>query len=83
MAKNKLSDLRDHLFETIEKLKDKDDPMDINRAKAIANTAQAIINSAKIELQAIDVLGLEMENTFFGIKKELAILPALQSKAKP
>ena len=32
MAKNKIQDLRDHLFETLEALKDKDEPMDVARA---------------------------------------------------
>jgi hypothetical protein len=59
MPKNKLSDLRNHLFETLERLKDKDDPMDIPRAKAIAGVAQVIINSATVEVKAINALGRE------------------------
>lgn len=47
--KNKISDLRDHLFESIERLKDGD--MDVPTAKAISDVAQTIINSAKLELQ--------------------------------
>lgn len=50
MAKNKISDLRDHLFETLEALKDPDKPMEIERAKAISDVAQTIINSAKVEV---------------------------------
>jgi sortase (surface protein transpeptidase) len=46
--KNKLSDLRNHLFETIEKLKDGD--MEVTKAKTIADVAQVIINSAKVEV---------------------------------
>jgi len=51
MAKNKIQDLRDHLFETIESLKD--NTMDINKAKAIADVAQVIINTAKLEVDFI------------------------------
>ena len=51
MARDKIQDLRHHLFETIEMLKDKE--MDIATAKAISNVAQVIINSAKIEVQFI------------------------------
>ena len=50
MARNKLSDLNDHLFETIEALKDPDKPMDIARAKAVSHVAQTIINAAKLQL---------------------------------
>lgn len=55
--KNKIEDLRDHLFETIEALKDKDDPMDIDRAKAIKDVAQTVINSAVVEVKAMELLG--------------------------
>lgn len=49
MTKNKIQDLRNHLFETIEMLKDKD--MDIDTALAIAKVSQVIIESAKVENQ--------------------------------
>lgn len=49
--------LRQHLFETLEALKDKDKPMDIERAKAVADVAQVIINSAKVEVEHLKVVG--------------------------
>lgn len=48
--KNKIEDLRNHLFAALEALADKDDPMPIERAKAIADVAQVVINSAKVEV---------------------------------
>lgn len=48
--KNKISDLRNHLFETLEALQDKDNPMDLERARTISDVAQTIINSAKVEV---------------------------------
>lgn len=48
--KNKIEDLRNHLFAAIEGLQDVDKPMEIERAKAIADVAQVIINSAKVEV---------------------------------
>jgi hypothetical protein len=56
-VKNKIEDLRNHLFTTIEALLDEEKPMDITRAKAISNAAQAIINSAKVEVDFIRVTG--------------------------
>ena len=50
MPKNKIEDLRNHLFATLEALQDEENPMDIERAKAISDVAQVIVNSAKIEL---------------------------------
>ena len=44
MAKNKIQDLRDHLFETIELLKDSEtNHMTVDKAKAIAGISQVII----------------------------------------
>lgn len=53
MAKNKIIDLRNHLFETIERLKDGD--MEIDKARAIAEVAQIIVNTAKVEVEYIKV----------------------------
>ncbi len=55
--KNHVTDLRDHLFATIEALLDKDKPMEIDRAKAIAEVAQTAINSAKVEVDYLRVAG--------------------------
>lgn len=51
--KNKIEDLRNHLFETLELLKDKDNPMDISRAKAISEVAGVIVDSARVEVEHI------------------------------
>ena len=55
--KNKIEDLRNHLFETLEELRDKDKPMDIERAKAVAGVAQVIVDSAKAENDFIKLTG--------------------------
>lgn len=59
MARNKLSDLNDHLFEMIERLKDSDSKeVEIAKAEAVNNVARTIIESAKVELKAMEMLGL-------------------------
>lgn len=55
--RNKIEDLRNHLFATIEALSDKEEPMDIDRAKAISDVAQTIINSAKVEVDFLNKVG--------------------------
>lgn len=55
--KNKIEDLRNHLFETLEALKDKDNPMPLDRAETIGHVAQAIINTAKVEVEFLKVTG--------------------------
>jgi hypothetical protein len=56
-VKNKIDDLRNHLFETLEALKDDEKPMDITRAKAIADVARVIVDSAKVEVSFLKVSG--------------------------
>ncbi|SCX92479.1 hypothetical protein SAMN05216420_101350 [Nitrosospira sp. Nl5] len=63
---NNITELRLHLFETIAALKDKDKPMDIDRAKAISDVAQVIINSAKAEVDYIKATGGVIESDFLG-----------------
>lgn len=57
MPKNKITDLRDHLFETLEALRDKDEPMDLDRARTVADVARVIVESAKVEVDFIKVTG--------------------------
>lgn len=55
--KNRIQDLRDHLFAAIEGLLDAEKPMDIERAKAVADVAQVLINSAKVEVDYLKTIG--------------------------
>lgn len=59
-----INTLREHLFATLEGLRDKSAPMEIDRAKAIAEVAQTIINSAKVEVDHMRVSG-ECDGTGF------------------
>jgi hypothetical protein len=65
MARNKISDLRDHLFETLEALKDRDKPMDLDRARAISEVAQTVINSAKVEVDLLKAVSASSPGTAF------------------
>lgn len=55
--KNKIEDLRNHLFATLEALRDDEKPMEIERAKAVAQVAQVIVDSAKAENDFIKLTG--------------------------
>jgi hypothetical protein len=56
-VKNKIEDLRNHLFATIEALRDEEKPMDLDRARTIADVAQVVINSAKVEVDMLKTTG--------------------------
>ncbi len=55
--KNKIEDLRNHLFETLEALKDDEKPMDVDRARAVAEVANVIVESAKVEVSFLKTTG--------------------------
>ena len=55
--KNKISDLRDHLFAVLEALQDEEKPMDLERARTAAQVAQVIVNTATAETKHMQVTG--------------------------
>lgn len=62
MPKNKIEDLRNHLFATIEALLDEENPMDIERARAVSDVANVVINSAKVEVMYMRLTGTNGTN---------------------
>ncbi len=67
MARNKIEDLRNLLFEQIEKLMDdeSDTEKETARAEAIANLASVIVSSAKVEIDFLKMMGTEGTGTGF------------------
>jgi hypothetical protein len=78
MAKNKINDLRDHLFETLEMLKDPDKPMDVNRALAISKVADTIVATAKVEVDLVKAVSASAPGSaFFNLPEETRELPKI------
>lgn len=63
--KNTLEDLRNHLFAALEGLADTEKPLDLERAKAISQVGQTIIETAKIEVKYLEVTGSDVNGRFF------------------
>lgn len=64
--KNKMSGLRDHLFECLEMVKSKQ--MTSEEAKSACLIAQTIINSARLEIDFIKVIGGTKKSEFFQLE---------------
>jgi hypothetical protein len=47
---NHISTVRQHLLDTLADLRNKENPMDIDRARAVADVANVIVNTAKVEV---------------------------------
>lgn len=73
MPKN-IDDLRSHLFETLAALKDKTAPMDLDRARAVADVARVIVDSVKVEVDFLKVTGTLKSTSFLpdGDEKDVA-----------
>lgn len=69
MPKNTMTDLRNHLFEVMEALKDEEKPMDLERAKAVVNVAQTLINSAKVEVDFLNAIDSSESTDFFDMQR--------------
>jgi hypothetical protein len=69
MPKNTMTDLRNHLFEVMEALKDDEKPMELARAKAVVDVAQVIVNSAKVEVEFLEAIDSSEATGFFDMQR--------------
>lgn len=75
--KNKLSDLRDHLFVALENLADADGEkldMAVRKADAVSNVAKVIVDTARVEIDYIRHVGGQVDSSVFIESKQA--LPA-------
>jgi hypothetical protein len=61
MAKNRLSDLRDHLFEALEGVKD--GTMELDKAKTICEISRQITDTARVQVKFMQVAGEQLGQT--------------------
>jgi len=64
-----MTDLRNHLFEVMEALKDEEKPMELARARAVVDAAQALINSAKVEVDFLNAIDSSEATSFFDVQR--------------
>jgi hypothetical protein len=64
-----MTDLRNHLFEVMEALKDEEKPMELTRAKAVVDVAQTLINSAKVEVDFLNAIDSSEATEFFDMAR--------------
>lgn len=55
--KNSMQDVRNNMIETMEMLKEGDPRMDVEKAKAMAQLGQALVASAKVEVDYLKATG--------------------------
>lgn len=65
---------------TLEALRDKDEPMDIDRARAVSEVAGQIIESAKVEVKFLEVTGEASSSQLFAPREKQKTLKAGDEK---
>jgi len=76
--KNKLSDLRDHLFAQLEAVREADDDnlaKEVQRAQSVSDISRVLIESAKVEIDYFRHIGGEHSASSF-IEPKPALPPA-------
>lgn len=66
--KNKLSDLRDHLFVALENLSEADGEnleIAVRKADAVSNVAKVIVDTARVEIDYIRHVGGQVDSSVF------------------
>jgi hypothetical protein len=74
-VKNKIEDLRNHLFATLEDLRDPEKPMELDRAREVANIGKVIVDSARAEIDFLKATGAVVGTGFIS-------LPAAEPKPR-
>lgn len=54
-----INTLRDHLMQTLASLRDRENPMEPDRARAIGQVASVLIDSARVEVDYIKATGAD------------------------
>ncbi|WP_427310515.1 hypothetical protein [Cupriavidus sp. H39] len=57
MSSNNISTVRQHLLDTLADLRNRDNPMDVDRARAVADVARVLVDSAKVEVDFVKASG--------------------------
>jgi hypothetical protein len=52
-----INELREHLMATLASLRDRDNPMEPDRARAVAQVASVLVDTAKVEVDYIKATG--------------------------
>ncbi|MGH1450252.1 MAG: hypothetical protein ACRBBM_12655 [Pseudomonadaceae bacterium] len=69
--KNKMEDLRNHLFAQLENLADKETEVDLDRIKAMTEISKVLVDTAKVEVGFINATGSQHTTGFIESKPAL------------
>lgn len=59
MTAPNIAQVRQHLLDTLASLRSQDNPMDVDRARAVAQVAGVLVDTARVEVDYIKATGAE------------------------
>lgn len=59
MTEPSIAQVRQHLLDTLASLRSQDNPMDVDRARAVAQVAGVLVDTARVEVDYIKATGAE------------------------
>lgn len=68
MSTPHIDTLRQHLMETLADLRNRHNPMEPDRARAVAQVASVLVDTAKVEVDYLKVTGQDNSNFIDGLK---------------
>lgn len=77
---NNISTVRQHLLDTLADLRNRDQPMEVERARAVADVARVLVDSAKVEVDYLKVTGQASADFLKGEQVEGEQIPAAAPK---
>lgn len=84
MTTPNISQVRQHLLDTLADLRSTDKPMDVERARAVAQVAGVLVDTARVEVDYIKATGAEHSEFIEGeFKPSAAMLQSLPSPHNP
>jgi hypothetical protein len=72
MSTPHINELRKHLLDTLADLRNRETPMEPDRARAVAQVATVLVDSAKVEVEFLKATGQERAG-FFEVQGEGAL----------
>ena len=68
MTSPHINTLRAHLMDTLASLRDRENPMEPDRARAVAQVAGVLVDTARVEVDYIKATGQDVSNFIDGLK---------------
>ena len=68
MSTPHITELRQHLMSTLADLRDRGNPMEPDRARAVAQVAGVLVDTARVEVDYIKATGQDVSNFIDGMK---------------